>query len=389
MDKRIIEFLDENRERFVSISQKIHANPELGNEEFFASNLLVEELRSEGFEVEVDIAGHKTAFIARKKSKKGEFPKIAFLAEYDALPNLGHACGHNIIGSISVAAAVALSRLFDDIPGEVVIYGCPAEEGGENGSAKASLVRENLFEGIDVAMIIHPSSENSITKNTLAVNPLDFEFFGKSSHAAASPEDGINALDAMIHFFNGIATLRQHIKPDVKIHGIITHGGDAPNIIPDYTKARFYIRSATKEGCEEVTKKIEKIAEGAALMTGCTSKISSFQNRVDNIVPVKYFDQLYVETMKKLGVEVLTDSKKQMGSTDVGNVSHVIPTIHPTIKICGDEVAGHTVEFAQASCSHKGDEAVVLGAKGLALLGLKLILDEEKLDKIKQAFSAH
>lgn len=386
MESRVINFLDNNRENFIDISQRIHKNPEIGNEEYFASDLLTKFLEDRDFDIKRDVAGHKTGFIARKKSKHGEFPKIAFLAEYDALPNLGHACGHNIIGAISVAGAVALAELFDSIPGEIIVYGCPSEEGGENGSSKGSFVRENLFDNVDVAMIIHPSSEHSITKKSLAVNPLDFEFFGKSSHAAGSPENGKNALDALLHFFNGIATLRQHVKPDVKIHGIITHGGDAPNIIPDYTKARFYIRSSTKEGCDEVTSKVEAIAQGAALMTGCTAKISSFQNRVDNLIPTRYFDELYVETMQKLGVDVCVDSKKGMGSTDVGNVSHVIPTIHPNIKICDCDVSGHTHEFAEAAGSLKGDEAVILGGKALALLGLDLIINKDRLDNVKKSF---
>lgn len=386
MEKKIIDFLDSNRDIFIDLSQKIHQNPEIGNEEYFAADLLTKFLEEKGFDVERNIAGHETGFIARKQSKNGEYPKIAFLAEYDALPNLGHACGHNIIGAISVAGAVGLGELLDNVSGEVIVYGCPSEEGGENGSSKGSFVRENLFEGVDVAMIIHPGSEHSITTKSLAVNPLDFEFFGQSSHAAGSPENGKNALDALLHFFNGIATLRQHVKSDVKIHGIITHGGDAPNIIPDYTKARFYIRSSTKEGCDEVTEKVEAIARGAALMTGCTTKISSFQNRVDNLIPTRYFDELYVETMKKLGVEVSVDSKKGMGSTDVGNVSHIIPTIHPNIKICDSSISGHTHEFAKAAASKEGDEAVILGGKVLALLGLDLIINKEKLENIKGNF---
>lgn len=386
MEKKIIDFLDSNRDIFIDLSQKIHQNPEIGNEEYFAADLLTKFLEEKGFDVERNIAGHETGFIARKQSKNGEYPKIAFLAEYDALPNLGHACGHNIIGAISVAGAVGLGELLDNVSGEVIVYGCPSEEGGENGSSKGSFVRENLFEGVDVAMIIHPGSEHSITTKSLAVNPLDFEFFGQSSHAAGSPENGKNALDALLHFFNGIATLRQHVKSDVKIHGIITHGGDVPNIIPDYTKARFYIRSSTKEGCDEVTEKVEAIARGAALMTGCTTKISSFQNRVDNLIPTRYFDELYVETMKKLGVEVSIDSKKGMGSTDVGNVSHIIPTIHPNIKICDSSISGHTHEFAKAAASKEGDEAVILGGKVLALLGLDLIINKEKLENIKGNF---
>ena len=251
-------------------------------------------------QIEKNIVGHPTGFIARKKSPLGAYPKISFLAEYDALPNLGHACGHNIIGSISLAGAIALGETLKNTSGEIIVFGCPAEEGGENGSAKGSFVRENLFKDIDVAMIIHPGTENLTTGKSLAVNPLDFEFFGTPAHASGCPEKGKNALDALLHFFNGIATLRQHLTPDIKIHGIITHGGDAPNIIPSYTKARFYIRAATKEGCDEVTEKVVAIAKGAATMTGCKEKVSSFQNRVDNVIPTPIFDDFYVDVNHKL-----------------------------------------------------------------------------------------
>ncbi|MGL5088090.1 MAG: M20 family metallopeptidase [Cetobacterium sp.] len=386
MENKIIDFLNKNRAEFIGLSQSIHKNPEIGNEEYFAAELLTNYLELKGFSIERDIAGHKTGFIARKQSIHGESPKIAFLAEYDALPNLGHACGHNIIGSISVAGAVALGEALNTLPGEIVVYGCPSEEGGVNGSAKGSFVRENLFLGIDVAMIIHPGSQNSITNKSLAVNPLDFEFFGKSSHAAGSPENGKNALDALLHFFTGIASLRQHVKSDVKIHGIITHGGDAPNIIPDYTKARFYIRAATKLSCDDVTNRILSVAEGAAIMTGCKTKATSFQNRVDNLVRTDYFDELYVKTMAKLGVEVSTVLKNSIGSTDVGNVSHIIPTIHPNIKICDSNISGHTHEFEKAAGSIEGDNAVILGGKALALLGLELIQNPAELKKVKESF---
>lgn len=386
MDKKIINFIDYNKEKFIKVSQKIHKNPEIGNKEYFACEILTNVLKEFGFEIEKNIAGHPTGFIARKKSTLGDSPKISFLAEYDALPELGHACGHNIIGSISVTGAVALGEVLKDIPGEVVVFGCPAEEGGENGSAKGSFVRENLFKDIDVAMIIHPGSDNVVTGKSLAVNPLDFEFFGTPAHAAGSPEKGKNALDALLHFFNGIATLRQHLTSDIKIHGIITHGGDAPNIIPSYTKARFYIRASTKERCDEVTEKIVNIAKGAAIMTGCKEKVSSFQNRVDNLIPTPIFDDLYVDVMKRLGIEVSKDHKKGIGSTDVGNVSQIIPTIHPNIKICDSDIAGHTVEFAKAAKSSKGDEAVILGGKALALIGYELLTTPKKLDLIKFQF---
>ncbi|MDO4588972.1 MAG: M20 family metallopeptidase [Fusobacterium sp.] len=386
MKESIVKFIDSNKDKFIEISQAIHSHPELGNQEFFASNLLVETLKANGFEVIQDVAGHKTGFIARKKSPLGDKPKISFLAEYDALPKIGHGCGHNIIGSISTAAAIALGETLDSVAGEVLVYGCPAEEGGENGSSKGSFVRENLFDGVDVAMIIHPSGENMVTGKSLAVSPLDFEFFGKPAHAAGCPEKGRNALDALLHFFNGIATLRQHVTSDVRIHGIITHGGDAPNIIPEYTKARFFIRAETKERCNEVVERVKEIAKGAAIITGCKEKVSSFQNMVDNIVPTPEFDKLYVEVAKEFGIDVIADERDGRGSSDVGNVSHVIPTIQPYIKICGHNVVGHSQEFCSAAGSSEGDKAVILGAKILANVGYELLTSPEKLEIIKKDF---
>ena len=386
MKESIVKFIDSNKDKFIEISQAIHSHPELGNQEFFASNLLAETLKANGFEVIQDVAGHKTGFIARKKSPLGDKPKISFLAEYDALPKIGHGCGHNIIGSISTAAAIALGETLDSVAGEVLVYGCPAEEGGENGSSKGSFVRENLFDGVDVAMIIHPSGENMVTGKSLAVSPLDFEFFGKPAHAAGCPEKGRNALDALLHFFNGIATLRQHVTSDVRIHGIITHGGDAPNIIPEYTKARFFIRAETKERCNEVVERIKEIAKGAAIITGCKEKVSSFQNMVDNIVPTPEFDKLYVEVAKEFGIDVIADERDGRGSSDVGNVSHVIPTIQPYIKICGHNVVGHSQEFCSAAGSSEGDKAVILGAKILANVGYELLTSPKKLEIIKNDF---
>lgn len=386
MKESIVKFIDSNKDKFIEISQAIHSHPELGNQEFFASNLLAETLKANGFEVIQDVAGHKTGFIARKKSPLGDKPKISFLAEYDALPKIGHGCGHNIIGSISTAAAIALGETLDSVAGEVLVYGCPAEEGGENGSSKGSFVRENLFDGVDVAMIIHPSGENMVTGKSLAVSPLDFEFFGKPAHAAGCPEKGRNALDALLHFFNGIATLRQHVTSDVRIHGIITHGGDAPNIIPEYTKARFFIRAETKERCNEVVERVREIAKGAAIITGCKEKVSSFQNMVDNIVPTPEFDKLYVEVAKEFGIDVIADERDGRGSSDVGNVSHVIPTIQPYIKICGHNVVGHSQEFCSAAGSSEGDKAVILGAKILANVGYELLTSPEKLEIIKKDF---
>ncbi|KXG44191.1 M20 family metallopeptidase [Tepidibacillus infernus] len=384
--EQILQFVDGEKEKYITISHQIHANPEIGNEEFFASSLLTETLEKEGFIVEKGMAGHKTAFLARKKSSKGEGATIGYLAEYDALPGLGHACGHNIIGTTSVAAAIALSKVIDEIGGEVVVLGTPAEEGGPNGSAKGSFVREGLLQGIDACMMVHPSNRTSITGSSLAVDPLDFEYIGKPAHAAASPEEGRNALDGVIQLFNGINALRQHVPSDVRIHGIITHGGYAPNIVPEYAKARFFIRAATRETLNEVTNKVKAVAEGAAHATGTKVNVIAFQNPVDNLLFNRRFDRVFQEQLESLGEQVDTTERKGLGSTDTGNISQVVPTIHPYIKIGPSNLVGHTVAFREAACSTEGDQALVLGAKALALTGLQLLVDESLLQEIKEEF---
>ncbi len=383
---QIIANLEENKEKYIEISHSIHDRPEIGNEEFFASKTHAELLESEGFTVERGVAGHETALLARRKSDKPG-PAIAFLAEYDALPGLGHACGHNIIGTTSVSAAITLSKVIDETGGEVVVFGTPAEEGGPNGSAKGSFVKHGLLEGIDAALMVHPANSTRITSNSLAVDPLDFEYIGKPAHAAGSPHHGINALDAVIGLFNGINALRQHVTDDVRIHGIITHGGDAPNIVPEYAKARFFIRAATRKTCSEVTARVKAIAEGSALATGAKLNVIAFQNEVDNLVLNRAYDTVFKEELERLGEYVSTEERNGLGSTDAGNISQVVPTIHPYIQIGPESLVAHTDEFREAAKSPKGDEALILGAKGLALTALRLVTDSDVLAEIKEEFT--
>lgn len=385
LELKVIDEIDKSKNKYIDISHSIHDKPELGNKEFFASALLADTLSKEGFSIETGVAGHDTAFIAKRKSNKSG-PTIAFLAEYDALPGLGHACGHNIIGTLSTASAIALSKVLDEIGGEIRVFGTPAEEGGENGSAKGSFVNHGLLSDVDASLIIHPGNKNYPTGPSLAVDPLDFEFIGKPAHAAASPHEGINALDAVISLFNGINALRQHVTPDVRIHGIITHGGDAPNIIPKYAKARFFIRAATRRTCDEVTEKIKNIAKGAALATGAKLNIIAFQNKIDNILINKTFDELFIKKAALLGLEISTEQNKGFGSTDVGNISHVVPTIHPHVKIGPETLVGHTVDFREAAVSEEGDYGLIVGAKALAITALSLFTNEENLKAIKEDF---
>jgi len=377
--------IEQKRESYLETSHRIHATPEIGNEEYFASRHHAERLTAEGFTVELGVAGHETAFLARKVSDKPG-ATIAFLAEYDALPGIGHACGHNIIGTTSVAAAIALSKVIDEVGGSVVVLGTPAEEGGPNGSAKGSFVKHDLLTGIDAALMVHPSGQTRITGSSLAVDPLDFAFTGKPAHAAASPEEGINALDAVIQLFNGINALRQQLPSDIRIHGIITDGGDAPNIIPEYAKARFFIRATTRERLNAVTKKVKAVAEGAALATGATLEVIAFQNEVDNLLFNRTFDEIFREEATALGEDVKTDERPGLGSTDAGNISQVLPTIHPYIKIGADDLVAHTESFREAAKSEQGDEALITGAKILARTGLRLLTDDSLLGTVKQEF---
>jgi len=383
LKSKIQESIDQQSDHIIKIAKEIHAKPEIGNEEVFASGLLADYLRENGFDVQQGVAGHDTSFYAVRDSGI-EGPTIAFLAEYDALPGLGHACGHNIIGTTSVAAGIALSEVLEETGGKVVVLGTPAEEGGPNGSAKGSFVRHGFLDNVDVALMIHPSGKTSLTSPTLAVDPLDFHFYGQAAHASGSPEKGINALDSVIQLFNGINALRQHVTPDVRIHGIITHGGDAPNIVPEYASARFYIRADTWAKTEAVSTRIRAIAEGAALTTGAIVKIERFQNEVQDFVLNNVLDSVLHEELETYGEVVHTERAGGLGSTDAGNVSYAVPTAHPYIKIGPDDLVAHTNEFREASNSDLGYKGLVTGAKALAGAGYRLLSEPELLHQVRK-----
>ncbi|MFT8319719.1 MAG: M20 family metallopeptidase [Bacillus sp. (in: firmicutes)] len=383
--ERIKDSIEKKKELYIQTSQAIHANPEIGNQEFFASKTHVENLTNAGFNVETAVAGHETSFYAVKESGTAG-PTIAFLAEYDALPGIGHACGHNIIGTTSVAAGIALAETLAETGGRVVVLGTPAEEGGPNGSAKGSFVKHGYLKDVDAALMIHPSGKTSLTSETLAVDPLDFHFYGKAAHAAGSPEKGINALDAVIQLFVGINALRQQLPSDIRIHGIITHGGDAPNIIPDYASARFYLRADTWKKTEEVATKVRAIAEAAALATGATVKIDRFQNEVKDFVLNAVLDEVLKEELEAVGEKVSLKKATGKGSTDAGNISYEVPTAHPHIKIGPDDLIAHTNKFREAAKSAVGDEALLKGAKALAATGYKLLTDRPLLNRVKDEF---
>ena len=380
----ILDYIENNKRHYIEMSHQIHQRPELGNEEIFASRKLIEHLKKEGFDIETDLAGHATGFIARYESTKPG-PTIGFLAEYDALPGLGHACGHNIIGTASTLAGVALSKVIDQIGGTVIVLGCPAEEGGVNGSAKASYVKEGIIDELDVALMVHPGNETYKTINTLAVDVLDIKFYGKSTHASENADEARNALDAMISYFNGVAQLRQHIKKSERVHGVILDGGKAANIIPDYTHARFYTRATTRKALDQLTERVGQIAKGAALQTGCDYEFGPIQNGVNEFIKTPKLDDLFAKYAIEMEEEVIDDDFGY-GSTDTGNVSHIVPTIHPHIKIGSRNLVGHTHRFREAAASTHGDQALLRGSKIIALMGLDLIINEQLFEEIVEQF---
>jgi len=383
---KVCGIIDSMRSRLIEISDTIHANPELGFQEYRASKLLASELELHGFKVELGICNLPTAF--RASYGKGK-PRIAFLAEYDALPKLGHACGHNIIGTAAIGAAIALRRIVEEegLSGEIIVFGTPAEEGVvENAGGKVIMLDE--ISKADVALMIHPSDTNTIGYSSLAREAFRIEFFGKAAHAAAAPHKGINALEALILTFVSINALRQHLKRDAMIHGIIEHGGVAPNIVPDYASGRFYARAETVEYLMEVVEKIKRCAEGAALQTGAKMKFTKTANTYANVIPNETLIKLAIENFKYLGVECepLEEivKRKGRGSTDFGNVSQVIPSLEMYIKICPKGTPGHSEEFAKAAGSESGHRGLIIGAKMLALTGLDLLLNPSLIDEAKR-----
>ncbi|MBR1672116.1 MAG: M20 family metallopeptidase [Fretibacterium sp.] len=381
--EKIIAAIDERTPAYRKIALDIHARPEVSNYEFFACEILSEQLKREGFSVTVDVAGHRTGFVAAYKGA-GPGPVLVFLAEYDALAGLGHGCGHNLFGAGASLAAAGLKQVVDEVGGEVRVYGTPGEEGGENGSAKGSFVREGYLKDVDAALCAHPGTgPHTLTDEGLACAPVDVEFWGRAAHASSAPEDGRNALDGLILTYNGINALRQHLTSDVRVHGIIVNGGDAPNIVPAYARAKFYIRAATRPRRDEVYGKVESIVNGSAQMTGTKGRMRPYQNLIDNVVITPSFDAVFAREMEFLGEKIETPRPGPKGSSDVGNVSQAVPTIQPCLSISEATLAGHSEEFRAAACSERGLRFVPLAGKSLALTALDLILEPDTLAAIK------
>lgn len=378
---RVCAAVDAMRDDLVALSGRIHEHPEVGLEEHQAARWLGAFLQDAGFTVEQPIAGLETAFRARHQGTRDR-PHVALLAEYDALAGLGHACGHNLICTASVGAAAALRRTLPHLPGTLTVLGTPAEE---TAGGKVIMVDGGVFSGIDAAMMFHPSRNNWWTRGALAAQSLTVAFHGRSAHAAAMPEAGINALNALLLTYRAIDALRQHVTSDVRIHGIITHGGDAPNIVPAFAQGEFLVRAGTRNALVDVMAKVRRCAEGAAVGTGARAELTEglvYSERKNNRALAGFF----AENMRRLGVDgEQPPAQGGIGSSDIGNVSLVVPTIHPYLKIA-DDVSGHTPEFREAAGSPRGYAAMLLAAKGLAMTALDVMHRPGAVDEMWSEF---
>lgn len=356
------------------ISEYIFSHPELGNEEYLSSRYLAEKLKKHGFEVVYPYLGLETSFRAELYCAEG--PKIAFLPEYDALPGYGparnqnaHACGHNWISASTLGAALSLSRLKDKIRGTIVVIGTPAEEtvGG-----KCNLVSKGAFSDIDAAIQIHLGAKNNMNIITLAMDSIEFRFHGVASHASAYPENGVNALDAVQLMFSGINALRQHMRDDARVAGIITEGGAACNTVPDMAACRFYIRARDRAYLEELTKKVINCAKGAELMTGASLEYFNFENSYDDLVYHKKLKDALQTNLELLGVTSFTDcDAKASGSSDMGNVSHACPTVYCELATGAyPSVFAHTDEFLDYVHGENARRTLHIAAKAMATTAL-------------------
>ena len=367
---------------FKEINEYIYHNPEMGNREYKACEAHKKLLEKHGFTVETGITGLETAFIGKYSTGKLG-PRIAFLAEYDALPEIGHGCGHNILGTTSDAGAILAKEIMEDLGGELLVIGTPAEE--TNG-AKVHMAQHKLFDNIDVAMIVHPKSEAHYrSTSSQAMEAIQFTFRGKTSHAASAPHEGINALDGVITLFNSINALRQQIPSDARIHGIITNGGAAANIIPDLAVANFYVRSPKLKDLKILVEKVKNCAKGAALATGTTLEIENYETSFADLVTNQKLSETYE---KNLRLQEITDIRTPIstGSTDTGDVSHCCPAIHPYFPLTTKHLTGHSMEMAKASIEEEAYKGMEEASIAMALTAIDILKDKNLLEEIKKEF---
>ncbi len=383
--ERVVAEVDRLADVLVDASHQIHAHPELCFEERFAHDLLTGILEGEGLPVTRHARDLDTAFEARAGS---DGPLIAVMCEYDALPGIGHACGHNIIASAGLGAGLASAAIADTVGGRVLILGTPAEEGG---GGKVFLAERGALEGVDAALMVHPAGVDLTAMSAIAIQRLTVTYEGESAHAAAFPHRGRNALDAMVLGYVNIAALRQHIRPTERVHGIFLEAGDKANIVPARAKAEWYVRSPTARTLEPLCERVAACLEAGAAAAGCTVEFEWLGPRYLDMVDNGPMVERYRENAARLGRDVAdprSGGAKVVGSTDMGNVSHLVPSIHPMIQVSPASVSIHSPEFARYAASEDGDKAVLDGAKALAMTMVDLWAQPDVLAAAKDEFQA-
>ncbi|MCC6663341.1 MAG: M20 family metallopeptidase [Polyangiaceae bacterium] len=368
----------------VALSRRLHENPELRWEEHRAAAWLAEALEQlGGVQVERELCGYPTAFRARAGSGQGS--RVAILAEYDALPEIGHACGHNLIAGAAVGAFVALARLGPALTGTVEIIGTPGEEGG---GGKIRLIERGVFEGVDAAMMFHPFDRDLLCHPALANKWLEMRFEGKPSHASAAPWDGSSALTACLETFRLVDSQRVHFRDGVRVHGFVTNGGQAVNIIPEHAACEFSVRARAPEELERVRGIVERCARGAALAAGVDVSISvraGYREIINNLTLARRFGAA-LEALGRKPRE--TDDRVGAGSTDMGDVSQVVPAIHPYLAICDEgESLCHEHRFLECAASERGFDTMRVAAQAMARTTLDLLEDGALLAAVKREWS--
>ncbi|HSL75548.1 MAG TPA: M20 family metallopeptidase [Candidatus Limnocylindrales bacterium] len=380
--ERVAEAVEAARDEIIDLSHRIHADPEPAFEEHHAAAWVAEVLRRHGFDVEHPAGSLATAVRATKRGGRGGGkPKVGVLAEYDALPGLGHGCGHNTMAASGVGAAIALAAIADELPGEIVFLGTPAEE---RGSGKQIMIDDGLFEGVDAALLYHPCDRSHVESFPLASEDVTVVFHGLQAHASSDPWKGRNALDAMVSLFSSVGLWRQQLRPTARVHGIITEGGTAANIIPDRTAAWFMLRADDQDYYDEMKAHFTRMAEAAALATGTTVDLahSGGATTMRNNGPLV---ERFRANMAAYGVDDMGDDPNA-GSTDMANVSWVVPTIHPDLAICDEGVPGHSIAFRDAAASPRADETTLLAATLVAQTAVDLFLDPTLVERAWAAF---
>jgi amidohydrolase len=376
LEQRVIERVDELAADLIAVSHQIHDTPELAYREHEAAALCVDRLESGGFDVEREAYGLATSFAART----GETgPLLVICAEYDALPGVGHACGHNIIAASALGSGLALLPVADAAGLRVTVLGTPAEE---SGGGKIDLILAGAFEGVDAAMMIHPTPFDDFATSGLAVEEWCVTVRGRASHASSDPQLGRNALDGLVAGYNAIAMLRQHLRPLQQVHGIITHGGDAPNVVPEHTAASYYLRAVDMADLEDLRARVRACLEGAALSTGTTVEIETVGHIFEPLRPNAGLVMAFERACESIGRPFTPDPRgpEVGGSTDFGNVSQLVPALHADLAVHSWPAVNHQHEFAAHSISPAGDRTMLDGAKAMALTALAYAADPSILN---------